>query len=160
EAGRGRLPEVRMHELVRQLLAERHPQLHLDEIDADRMTHEIRHLPAGDPRRALDDDDAAVRPGDQLWERDARAESERVDRVHGYALRFVETVAVHGRRVDVDPPDAEPDPRRTQPVRERQRNRLAVAGDHDSVHLDALDELLEDRLPGRRRGKRLMQVTV
>ena len=49
------------HELVGQLLAERHAQLHLDQVDADRVPHEVGHLPAGDARGALDDDDAAVR---------------------------------------------------------------------------------------------------
>ena len=32
------------------------PQLHLDEVDADRVPDEVGHLAAGDPRRALDDD--------------------------------------------------------------------------------------------------------
>ena len=66
-------------------------------------------------------------------------------------LRLLELVAVDRRRVDVDPADAEADPRRPQPVGQRQRPRLAVAGDHDPVHLGALDELLEDRLLRRRR---------
>ena len=60
----------------------------------------------------------------------------------------------------MDPPDAEADARRPQPVGERQRDRLAAARDHDPVHLHALDELLEDRLAGRRRRERLVQVCV
>ena len=75
-------------------------------------------------------------------------------------LRLLELVAVDRRRVDVDPADAEADPRRTQPVGQRQRPRLAVAGDHDPVHLGPLDVLLEDRLLRRRRRERLVQVRV
>ena len=65
-----------MHELVGQFLAEGHPDLHLDEVDADPVAHEIRHLPAGNPRRTLDDDHAAVGRRDQLRESDAGAHAE------------------------------------------------------------------------------------
>ena len=53
------------------------------------------------------------------------------------------------------PADAEADSGRAQPVGEREQRRLAAARDHDPVHLDAVDELLEDRLAGRRLGDRL-----
>ena len=58
----------------------------------------------------------------------------------------------------MDPADAEADAGWAQPVGERQHDRLAAARDHDPVHLGAVDELLEDRLPGRGRGERLVQV--
>ena len=149
---------LRVHELVGQLLAERHAQLHLDQIDAGRPADEVGHLAARDPRRALDDEHAAVRMRDQLRECDARLQAERAHGVRRDALRLLELVAVDGRRVDVDPADAEPDAGRPQPVGERQRDRLAGAREHDAVHLDPLDELLEDRLAARRRRERLVQV--
>ena len=149
-----------LHELVGQLLAERHPQLHLDQVDAGRPADEVGHLAARDPRRALDDEHAPVGMRDQLREGDARLQAERVHGVRRDALRLFELVAVDGRRVDVDPADAEPDAGRAQAVRERQGDRLAAAREHDPVHLHPLDELLEDRLAARRRGERLVQVRV
>ena len=62
------------------------------------------------------------------------------------ALRHRQLLRRDRRRVDVDPPDAEPDARRPHPVGERQQDPLAVARDHDAVHLRAVDVLLEDRL--------------
>ena len=97
---------------------------------------EVGHLPARDPRRALDDDDAPVACRDQLREARSRPEAERVHGVRGDALRLLELLRRDRRRVDVDPADAEADPRRPQAVGERQRDRLAVARDHDPVHLD------------------------
>jgi hypothetical protein len=58
----------------------------------------------------------------------------------------------------VDPADAEADPGRAQPVGERERDRLAVARDHDPVHLGSVDEPLEDRFAGRRHRERFVQV--
>ena len=116
EADRERLPEARQHELVRQLLAERHPQLHLDQVDADRVAHEVGHLPAGDPRRALDHDHAAVGRRDQLRERDpglaarARAPSAR---------RPARTPRAGRRR---------PSPGRGGSSRRRSRSRAGAAG--------------------------------
>ena len=127
EADRERLREPGVHELVGQLLAERHAQLHLDQVDAGRPADEVGHLPARDPRRALDDEHAAVRMRDQLRECDARLQAERAHGARRDALRLLELVAVDGRRVDVDPADAEPDAGRPAPVRERQGDRLAGA---------------------------------
>ena len=67
--------------LVRDLLPERLAERDLDEVDADRVAHEIRHLAAGDARRDLDDHDAAVRRGDELRERDPVPEAERAHRL-------------------------------------------------------------------------------
>ena len=53
-------------------------------------------------------------------------------------------------RVDVDPADAEADARRAQAVGEREERGLAAPRDDDPVHLDAVDELLQDRDAGRR----------
>ena len=55
EADRERLLEPRQRELVRDGLAERLPERDLDEIDADGVPDEIRHLAARNPRRHLDD---------------------------------------------------------------------------------------------------------
>ena len=60
EADRERLREAGKRELVGDLLAERLAQRDLDEVDADRVPHEVGHLPAGDARRHLDHGDAAV----------------------------------------------------------------------------------------------------
>ena len=49
-----------MRDLVGDVLAERLPERDFDEVDADRVPHEIRHLPAGNARRHLDDGDASV----------------------------------------------------------------------------------------------------
>jgi len=77
---------VRVHELVGQLLAERHPDLHVDEIHADGEPHEVGHLPAGDPCCALDHLHAPVGCGDQLRERDRVVQAKRMHGVHRNAL--------------------------------------------------------------------------
>ena len=111
EADRERLLEARQRELVGHGLAERLPERHLDEVDADRVADEVGHLAARDPRRHLDHRDAAVGDGDQLRERDAVAQPERVHRLHRDLLGERELVAVDRRGVDVDPADAEADAR-------------------------------------------------
>ena len=60
----------------------------------------------------------------------------------------------------MDPADAEADAGRAEAVGERDHGRLADARDHDAVQLDAVDELLEERLVGRRLGDRLRQVAL
>ena len=80
EADRERLPEPREGDLVRDLLAERLPQRDLDEVDADGMADEVRHLPARDASGDLDDRDRAVGRGDELRERDRVSEAERAHR--------------------------------------------------------------------------------
>ena len=160
EANRERLLELRQHELVGKLVAERHSDLHLDQIDAGRDAHEVGHLAAGDARGTLDDDHPAVPRGDQLRKRDARPQAECVHGVHGHSLRFVELLAVGRRRIHVDPANAEADAGGPQPVGQCQRNRRAVSSDDDPVHLDAVDELFENRFPGRRRQEHLQQVRV
>ena len=87
-------------------------------------------------------------------------EPEHLDGARGDALRELELVAVGRRRVDVDPADAEADPGWPQPVRERHDLGRAAARDHDPVHLDAVDEALEDALLLRRLGERRVEVAV
>ena len=60
----------------------------------------------------------------------------------------------------MDPADAEADSRGTKPVGERHERGLPAAGDDDPVHLDAVDELLEDRLARRRLGDRLVEIAL
>ena len=54
-----------------------------------------------------------------------------------------------GRRVDVHPADAEADAGRAAAVRQGERLRAPVAGDHQAVHLHAGTEALQDRDAGR-----------
>ena len=61
EADRERLGEAGQRELVGDVLAERLANRDLDEVDADGVAHEVRHLAACDARRDLDHGDAAVR---------------------------------------------------------------------------------------------------
>ena len=60
----------------------------------------------------------------------------------------------------MDPADAEADARRPQPVGERHDLGRAAAGDHDPVHLGALDEPLEDALLLGRLRERRVEVAV
>ena len=102
----------------------------------------------------------SVRVRDQLREGDPVPEPEHLDGPRRHPLRERELVAVGRRRVDVDPADAEADARRPQPVGERHDLGGAAAGDHDAVHLDALDEPLDDALLLRRLGERGVEVAV
>ena len=72
--------------------------------------------------------------------------------LHGDTLGERQLVAVDRCRVDVDPADAEADPGRAQAVREREDRSLAAARDDDAVHLDAVDERLDDCLTRPRLG--------
>ena len=160
EADRERLLEQRPRDLVGNGLAEREPQGDVDEVDAGRVADEVGHLAAGDPGRDLDDGDRAVGVRDQLREGDPVAEPEHLDGAGRDALRELELVAVGRGRVDVDPADAEADAGRSQPVRERHDLGRAAAGDHDPVHLDAVDEPLEDALLLGRLRERGVEVAV
>ena len=160
EPDRERLLEARPRDLVGHRLAEREPQRDVDEVDAGRVTHEVGHLASRDPGRDLDDGDRAVRMGDQLRERDPVAKAEHLDGARRDALRELELVAVGRGGVDVDPADAEADPGRPQPVGERHHLGGAAAGDHDAVHLDAVDEALEDALLLRRLRERGVEMAV
>ena len=102
----------------------------------------------------------SVRVRDQLGEGDPVPEPEHLDGPRRHPLRERELIAVGGRRVDVDPADAEADAGRPQPVGERHDLGGAAAGDHDAVHLDALDEALDDALLLRRLGERGVEVAV
>ena len=133
-------------ELVGDVDAERLPERDLDEVDADGVAREVGHLPAGDPRRDLDDAALAVGRDDQLRERDPVPQAERVNRRDGGLLRARELIAEQRRRVEVRPPDAEADPRRPQPVGQRQQLDLAVARDREPVQLEPVVERLDDRL--------------
>ena len=150
-----------MHELVGHVLAERLPERDLDEVDADRMAHEVGHLPAGDPRCHLDDRHPAVRRGDQLREGDAVAQPERAHGVLRGPLGALELVGVDRGRVDVDPADAEADARagegdrRASDGRRRRRGRSTIP--FISV---PVDEALEDRLARRRLGERDVEVAL
>ena len=124
------------------------------------MPDEIGHLPSRDPRRHLDDGNGAVGMGDQLREGDPVAEAEHLDGAGGDALRELELIAVRRCRIDVDPADPEADPGRPQAVGERHDLGAAAAGDHDPVHLGALDEPLEDALLLGRLGQRRVEVAV
>ena len=160
EADREGLREARERDLVRDVLAERLPERDLDEIDADGVPHEVGHLAAGDPRGDLDDCDAAVRRGDELRERDRVAEAERAHRLDRDLLGEAQLLGRDRRRVDVDPADAEADSGRAQAVGERDQRGLAAARDDDAVQLDAVDELLEERLVGRRLLDRVGEVAL
>ena len=114
------------------------PELHLDEVDADRVPR--RGRPSARPGSA-----PRTRPRRRGRPAPRSAAGTR-SRSRSPSARTVcaatrsdsrELVAEDRRRVDVDPADAEADARRAQPVGERQRDRLAVARDHDPVHLDA-----------------------
>ena len=122
------------------------------------MQRQVRHLPAGDPRRALDEVRVVVLADDQLRERDAVLEPERVHGRDRRLLRFCEWIGEEPRGIDVDPADAEADPRRPQSIRKRQRRHLATARDREPVQLDPFVVALDDRLFGRRLGQRRMQV--
>ncbi len=146
EANRERLLEPRPRDLVGYRFAERESEGDVDEVDTGRVAHEISHLTARDPRRDLDDRNGAVGVRDQLGKGDPVAQPQYLDRAGSDAFRELELVAVGGRRVDVDPADAEADARRSQTVGERHHLGRATAGDHDPVHLGAFDESLEDAL--------------
>ena len=60
----------------------------------------------------------------------------------------------------MDPADAEADAGRAQPVGQGHDLRLAAAGDHDPVHLDPLDEALEDAFLLHRLRQRCVQVRI
>ena len=60
----------------------------------------------------------------------------------------------------MDPAHAEADSGRAEAVAQRDQRGLADARDHDAVQLDAIDELLEERLVGRRLGDRLSEVAL
>ena len=60
----------------------------------------------------------------------------------------------------MDPADAEADSGRAEAVGQRDQRGLADPRDHDAVQLDAVDELLEERLVGRRLGDRLGEVAL
>ena len=147
-------------DLVGNGLAEREPQGDVDEVDAGRVADEIGHLAARDPRRHLDDRDRAVRVRDELREGDPVAQAEHLDGSGGDPLRELELVAVGRRGIDVDPADAEADPRRPQPIGQRHDLGRAAARDHDPVHLRALDEPLEDALLLGGLGERRVEVAV
>ena len=97
--------------LVRHVLAERETQRDLDEVDTDGVPDEIRHLAARDAGGDLDDGDAAVRRGDQLREGDPVAQSQGSDGALGGSLGELELIGVDRGRVEMDPADAEADPR-------------------------------------------------
>ena len=160
EADRERLLESGERDLVQHLVAERLAQRDLDEIDSDGVPDEVGHLPSGNARGDLHHRDATVRRRDQLRERDRVAEAECAYRLDCRPLGERELIAVDGRRVHVDPADAEADSRGTETVRERHESRLQAAGDHDPVHLDAFDEPFEDRLAGRGLGEGLGQIAL
>ena len=80
------------------------------------MRREIRHLAARDPRRALDQGRPVVLADDQLWEGDAVLQPERVHRGDRDLLRLRERVGEQPGGIDVDPPYAEADSRRPEPV--------------------------------------------
>ena len=142
--------ESRPRDLVRDILTERLPESDVDEVDSDRVTDEVGHLPARDPRGDLDDPDLAVVGDDQLRERDAVLEAERAHCLNGGPLGCLEPVGEERRRIPVDPADAEAHARRPEPVGQREHLGLAVAGDHDPVELEAVEKPLENRLPRRR----------
>ncbi len=150
EADRERLREARQGDVVGNVLAEREAERELDEVDADRVTNEVGHLAAGDPRRDLDDGHAAVGRRDQLRERDPVAEPERRRRL----------ARPSARRARAGPSRSTPGRRGSSRRRSRSRpaaagrrasasRGLAAARDDDPVHLRALDEPLEDRLARR-----------
>jgi hypothetical protein len=118
---------------------------------------EVGHLPARDPRRHLDDPRVPL-GRDHLGEGDAVAQPERVHGVDGDALGLAERVRVERRGVDVGPADAEADPRRPQPIGERQQLDVTAARDHQAVELEPFLEALDDRLLGRRLGQRPVEV--
>ena len=60
----------------------------------------------------------------------------------------------------MNPADPEADPRRTQPVGEREWKRVSVTCDHEPVELQALVIALEDDLAARRFDERCVQVAV
>ena len=150
EPDRERLRELRERELVGNVFAESLANRDLDHVDADRMAHEVGHLTAGDPGGDLDDGDPPIGCGDELGKRDPVPQAESPDRLDGDLSRAPQLVAVRGRWIDVHPPDPESDARRPQAIRERQERRLTASGDDDPVHLDAVDELLQDRDAGGR----------
>ena len=141
--------------VVGHVLGECLQQCDLDEIHADCVAHEIGHLAAGNPSSDLDDGDAAVGRGDELRERDGVGEAERAHRLDGDLPGEAQLLGRDRRRVDVDPADAEADSGRAEAVAQRDQRGLADPRDHDAVQLDAVDELLEERLVGRRLGDRL-----
>ena len=142
------------------VLAERLPERDLDEVDAHGMADEVGHLASGDARGDLDDGDAAVGRGDELRERDRVAEAERAHRLDRDLLGEASCVGgIDGGYTWIQP-TPKPMPggrRRSESVIERG---LAAAGDHDAVQLDAVDELLEERLVGRRLVDRLGEVAL
>jgi hypothetical protein len=111
------------------------------------MPNEVGHLPAGDPRRDLDHQDPTVRMGDQLWKADAVAQAESEQRALDELLGSRRCVLVERGRVRVDPADRKALAGRPQAIGERQLRDDAVANDRHRVHLDAVDELLDDHLP-------------
>ena len=160
EADRERLLEPWTGHLVGHGLAECEAECDVDEVDSGRVTHEVGHLPARDPRRDLDDRHRPVGVGDQLRKGDPVAEAEHLDGPCGNVLRALQLVAVDGGRIDVDPADPEADPGRSEPVGERHDLGHALARDHDPVHLRSLDEALEDALLARRFGERGVEVAL
>ena len=111
-----------MHELVGQLLAERHAGA------APRPGRRRRRwrtrsaiCPPGIRAAHSTTTTRARRARRSAAGTRSRLEPERAHRVRRDALGLLELVAEDRRRVDVDPADAEADPRRPQPVGERQR---------------------------------------
>ena len=90
----------------------------------------------------------------------ASREAERAHRLDGDLPGEAQLLGRDRRRVDVDPADAEADSGRAEAVAQRDQRGLADARDHDAVQLDAVDELLEERLVGRRLGDRLVEVAL
>ena len=122
------------------------------------MPDEVGHLTAGDAGGNLDHLHAAVGSGHQLWEGDARAEAERLDRVQDELLGHRQAGPVQRRRIEMDPADGEADAGRAEPVRKRQQLHFAVTDDGHCVHLDPVQELLDDHLAGRRLADRVLEV--
>ena len=148
---------MRQRERVGDRLSECLPERHLDEIDADGVADEICHLAAGYPCGDLDHEHALA-GHEELRERDAVAQAERLRGVHRGAGRLLELVAEDRRRVHVDPADTEADARRAEAVGERDDDGLAITHDHDAVQLEPFVKALEHDLAARGFGERGMQV--
>jgi len=160
KADRERLREAWNGKRVGHLLAESLQNCDLDQVDADGVPHEVGHLAARDSRGDLDDGHASVRSRDELGKRDARAQAEGSDGVDGDLARAPKLLSVCRGWVDVHPADPEADSWRPQSIREREQRGLSVPDDDHSVHLDAVDELLDDRHARRRLGQRFVDVAL
>jgi hypothetical protein len=133
---------------------------HLDHVDTDRVAYEVAHLAACDSRGDLDDCDPSVRSRDELGKRDAGPQPESPNGVDRNLLCATKLLAVRGWWVEMHPSDAEADARRPQPVREREQCGLSLPDDDNSVHLDPVDELFDDRSARRRLGERFAEIAL